>query len=170
VVAAGALAAYYLIGEHAVGSRDPVSLTCWSMFFAAVFWSIAQPWWSFDPGVLGRSVSLLGNAEDVTLPVWVLLIYIVVGGTMIPFSLSMLALRHLPATVVGAVAMLEPVLAGAVAWVWLRESLAPVQLVGSFVVICGIALAQTARGSAAPVEIDVPRPAEDRPQPAPTAG
>jgi drug/metabolite transporter (DMT)-like permease len=41
--------------------------------------------------------------------------------------------------------MLEPVVATVVAWAWLRETLSPVQLAGAAVVLCGIALAQTAR-------------------------
>jgi drug/metabolite transporter (DMT)-like permease len=151
-----ALAAYYLMGERGVGTRDPISLTCWSMFFAALFWAVLKPWWTFDPSLLTRELSLLGELDAVSLPTWVLVIYIVVGGTIVPFSLSVAALRHLPATTVGAVAMLEPVLAGGVAWVWLGESLSPVQLVGSGVVIAGIALAQVARMEPTVIDVDVP--------------
>jgi drug/metabolite transporter (DMT)-like permease len=43
------------------------------------------------------------------------------------------------------VGMLEPVLAGVVAWVWLGEALGAVQLTGGIVVLVGIVLAQTAR-------------------------
>lgn len=147
--AAVALATYFLMGERGVTSRDPISLTCWSVFFGAVFWSVAQPWWRFDPGTLSPAVSLGGPLDDVAVPVWALLVWIVVLGTIVPFSLSVGALTHLPATVVGIAAMAEPVLAAAVAWVWLGETLTPVQLVGGAVVIAGIALAQTARTSAA---------------------
>jgi drug/metabolite transporter (DMT)-like permease len=41
--------------------------------------------------------------------------------------------------------MLEPVLASAVAWAWLGESLGGVQLAGGVVVLAAILLAQTAR-------------------------
>jgi len=41
--------------------------------------------------------------------------------------------------------MLEPVLATTVAWAWLEQALAPVQLAGAAVVLAGILLAQTAR-------------------------
>ena len=41
--------------------------------------------------------------------------------------------------------MLEPVVATIVAWLWLRETLAPVQLAGAGVVLVAILLAQTAR-------------------------
>ncbi len=41
--------------------------------------------------------------------------------------------------------MLEPVVATIVAWGWLGESLAAVQLLGAAIVLLGIVLAQTAR-------------------------
>ena len=69
----------------------------------------------------------------------------VVLGTIVPFVLVLSGLHHLPATRVGMVGMLEPVLAGMVAWAWLSEALSPVQLVGGAVVLIGIVLAQTSR-------------------------
>jgi drug/metabolite transporter (DMT)-like permease len=41
--------------------------------------------------------------------------------------------------------MLEPVVAIAVAWAWLGESLHPLQMSGAGVTLAGIALAQTSR-------------------------
>ncbi len=49
----------------------------------------------------------------------------------------------LSATRVGIVAMLEPVVATAVAWAWLGESLAALQLLGGSLVLVAIGLAQT---------------------------
>ena len=69
----------------------------------------------------------------------------IVLGTIVPFALIVSALRHLPATRVGIVAMLEPVAAAVVAWAWLGESLNAAQLAGGAVVLAGIVLAQTAR-------------------------
>jgi drug/metabolite transporter (DMT)-like permease len=64
---------------------------------------------------------------------------------MATFGLVVSALRHVSATRVGIVAMLEPVAAAAVAWAWLGESLGTTQLVGGAIVLAGIVLAQTAR-------------------------
>ena len=64
---------------------------------------------------------------------------------MVPFALSIGALRHLPATTVGIIATFEPVAASVVAWVWLGESLDAAQLAGGAVVLAGIVLAQTSR-------------------------
>jgi drug/metabolite transporter (DMT)-like permease len=82
--------------------------------------------------------------------VWLLCLIIIVGGTIIPFALIIGSLAHLPATQVGVAAMTEPVVATIAAWAWLGESLAPAQILGGVVVLAGIALAQTARASAAP--------------------
>jgi drug/metabolite transporter (DMT)-like permease len=55
------------------------------------------------------------------------------------------ALKFLPATSAGIVGMVEPVIAGAVAWVVLGEALGTVQLAGAALVLAGVALAETAR-------------------------
>ena len=69
----------------------------------------------------------------------------IVLGTIIPFFLLVSALRHLSATRVGIVAMLEPVAGALVAWAWLSESLDGLQLAGAAVVLAAIVIAQTAR-------------------------
>jgi drug/metabolite transporter (DMT)-like permease len=145
LAAAVALAIYFLVGEHGVGSRDPLSLVCLAMLVAALFWAVLQPWWSFPFETLTESVSLLGNLEDVSLPVWLLALWMIVLGTIAPFALSIASLQHLPATIVGVAAMAEPPLAALAAFLWLDETLAAAQLAGGAVVLAGIGLAQTAR-------------------------
>jgi drug/metabolite transporter (DMT)-like permease len=140
-----AYATYVLLAEHVVGNRDPVSLLAWGFLFASVFWAVLDPWWSFPGGLLTRSTSLHGNLHAWHLPVWVLALLMIVVGTVLPFFLLISALRHLPATRVGIVAMLEPVVGAVVGWAWLSESLGGVQLVGAGVVLAAIGLAQTAR-------------------------
>jgi len=73
------------------------------------------------------------------------MLYIVVAGTMVTFLLVVAALRHISATRVGIVAMLEPVAASGVAFLWLGESLGVAQLAGGAIVLAAIVLAQTAR-------------------------
>jgi drug/metabolite transporter (DMT)-like permease len=142
LAAAVALAVYYLAGERLVVRRDPYSLVCLAIGAAAGFWAVVQPWWSFPFSTLGEVVALPGGTSA---PVWVLAGWTVVLGTIAPFVLSIGALRHLPATTVTIVATLEPVAAAFVAWVWLGETLAAVQIVGGLVVLAGIFLAEAAR-------------------------
>ena len=82
------------------------------------------PWWSFPAARVGAHVSLLGHLAGHHLPVWALMTWMIVLGTIVPFFLLVSALRHLPATRVAIIAMLEPVVATVVAWAWLGESLA----------------------------------------------
>jgi drug/metabolite transporter (DMT)-like permease len=146
LTAAICLATYYLMGERGAAGGDPVALTCWSFVAAAVFWAIAAPWWQFDTSVLAERVPVaLG---DLRVPLWGLVAWIVVLGAMLPFWLSIAALRHLSPTAAGLVATVEPVFASIIAWLWLGQVLTGWQILGGVVVLGGILLAQTARRSA----------------------
>jgi drug/metabolite transporter (DMT)-like permease len=138
-------AGYLLFAERAVGRRDPVSLLCYGFLFASAFWAVVQPWWTFPFDVPGRTVSLLGNLSHLHLPIWALMAWMVVLGTIVPFFLIVGSMRHITATRAGILAMVEPVVASVVAYGWLDERLGATQLVGGAVVLCGIGLAQTAR-------------------------
>ena len=138
-------ALYILLAERAVTRRDPVSLLALGFAFAALFWAVGQPWWTFPTGYLDDRVSLDGALVSATLPVWGLLIGVVLVGTIVPFLLLLAALRHLSATRAGVTAMFEPVAGALVAYALLGESLTGPQLVGGAIVLAGILLAQTAR-------------------------
>jgi drug/metabolite transporter (DMT)-like permease len=144
---AGALsyALYILVAEHAVATRDPISLSCYGFFFASLFWAVFQPWWSFPDGVIGRTTSLHGHLASVHLPVWALVAWLIVLGAIVPFALVVAALRHVSATRAGIASMLEPPAATLVAFLWLGESLGLFQLVGGGLVLGAIALAQSSR-------------------------
>ncbi len=143
--AAVAYAVYVLMAERAVGERDPASLLCYGFGFAALFWALVQPLWRFPAGRLDDDVSLLGRLSEWELPVWLLLLFVVFVGTMVTFLLVTAALRHVSATRVAIIAMLEPVAAGIVAFAWLGESFGALQLAGGGIVLAGIVLAQTSR-------------------------
>ena len=155
-LAAISLAAYFLIAERGVRRRDPISLSAWAFLVATIFWSLLAPWWSFPGRRVDDHVSLLGNLASTHVPLWLLMLWMVVLGAIVPFGLIVSALRHISATRAGITAMLEPVVAITVAWAWLGESLKPVQLSGAALTLLGIGLAQTAREKDALSEIDVP--------------
>lgn len=138
-------AVYVLSAERAIARRDPVSLVCYGFLLASIFWALVQPWTSFPFGLVDESISLLGRLDHVTLPVWLLMIWMVVLGTMLPFALLASSLRHIPASRAAITAMFEPVAATVFAFAWLGEALTEFQLVGAFVVLTAILLAQTAR-------------------------
>src|SRR6266516_5672706 len=138
-------AAYVLMAERAVRSRGSVSVLAWGFLVATLFWTIVVPWWGFPADTVAATTSLLGRLGGVHLPVAALAAWVIVIGTIVPFILIIGALRHVSATRVGIVAMLEPVTGTLVAWTWLGEALSAVQLAGAAVVLVGIAIAQTAR-------------------------
>ncbi|TFV86584.1 EamA family transporter [Blastococcus sp. CT_GayMR16] len=151
LIAALCLATYYLMGERGTVTRDPVALTCWSFVAAALFWAAAAPWWLFDAGVLGERVPV--SVGSLQVPLWMLVTWIVVLGAIVPFWLSISALRHLPPTAAGLVATIEPVFASIVAWLWLEQVLTGWQVAGGIVVLTGIVLAQTARATPVPTSL-----------------
>jgi len=145
LAAATALAIYFLLGERGLRERDALSMTCYAFGFATLFWSLLQPWWRFPFSRLGEQTALLGTLSEFAVPVWTLVIWLVVLGTIVPFVLVLGSMRHLPVTRVGILGMAEPVGASLVAYLWLAEALGPAQLLGGAVVLVGVVLAQTAR-------------------------
>ncbi|MGZ5417087.1 MAG: EamA family transporter [Nocardioides sp.] len=150
--AAVCFAAYFLIGEHGIGLVDPLRVILWSFLVATVALNLVSPITSFDTSLLDDQVSLLGRLEDIVVPVWSLLAWIIVLGTLLPFGVELLALRDLSATTVTMIAMLEPVGVSALGWVWFYEELSTVALVGGVAVVAGILLAQSARRAHVMVE------------------
>ena len=144
LLAACALAVYYLMGERLVGRRDPISVVVLrARLRLARLGRRRCPGGASRPTRCGVSVELPHGL--VTVPVGALALWGIVLGTIAPFSLSIAALKHLPATTVGIVATFEPVAAAVIAWVWLGEALVAVQIVGGVVVLAGILLAETSR-------------------------
>lgn len=145
--AAVALVVYYISGEKAVTSttapRDPVSLTMWGFAVAAVFWALAQPWWTFPWDALGAASAATGILASVPQPV--LLVYLIVLGTVVPFWLVLSSMRHLRASQASTIGMSEPVLASVFAWVLLGEVLLPAQILGGAIVLIGVYLAERSR-------------------------
>ena len=148
LIAAVTLTIYFLVGERQVSSTPPLVVAFWTMTFASAFWAIFGGWWTLNPDVLTRAVSLGGNLATVHLPLWALLAWNVLLGTFAPFVLSFNALKRLSATAAGVIAASEVIFAFLFAWAWLGEGLAVVQMLGALVVLIGVVLAQTARAGA----------------------
>jgi drug/metabolite transporter (DMT)-like permease len=137
LTAAALFAMFYLLGASAVARREALTLTFWGFAVAALAGLAIRPIWAFPFTVLG--------GDQRGWPVWSLALYLVVGGSIVAYGLVNAALAHLPPTSVGIIAMIEPVVASAVAWVVLDERLGAGQLIGGGLVLVGVALAETAR-------------------------
>jgi drug/metabolite transporter (DMT)-like permease len=145
--AAGLLCFYYVLGARGVVERDTVSLTWWAFGIAALAGLTVAV---FRGGTLFPAHVLAHHSHGI--PVWLLAIYLVLGGSIASYLLVAGALRHLPPTSVGIIGMIEPVIASGVAWVVLRERLSIFQLIGGVLVLIGVAVAETAR-TAGPGEL-----------------
>ena len=145
LAAAVCFATYFLVGEHGVAEIAPLRVVLWSFWVATVAMNVASPVWALPPGLLEGDTSLLGRLAGVVVPVALLVCWVVVPGTLVPFGVEIMALRHLPAATVTMVAMLEPIGVAALGWVWFGEELGLVAGVGCALVLVGIIAAQTGR-------------------------
>ena len=147
VAAMLALVVYYLSADAQIRrpfARDPISLTMWGMGAASLFWALVLPWWTYPWGSL-VGTTLVEGTGAVVWPIPLLVGYVVILGTVVPFSLVVLSMQHLRASQASVVGMTEPVIATAIAWLVLGEVLSPAQLIGAVIVLGGILLAERSR-------------------------
>ena len=140
-----ALAIYFLLGEKLIARRSTDTLTAWGLGFASLVWAILTPVWSFPTHIFGKQINLQGIFKNYSLPGWVLILWIILMGTILPYILVLSGLKQLSASTSSVIGMLEPVVAGGFAWWWLSEVLRPIQLIGGAIVIIGIILADRVR-------------------------
>jgi drug/metabolite transporter (DMT)-like permease len=143
LLAALSYALYILMAERLAGSRPAEATLCWGFGTAALFWAFAAPLWTFPVSRLGTSVSLGGRLHAIHLPLGLLVGWVVVMGTLIPFAMLVGALVALPATRITLLSTWEPVAGAIIAWAWLTERLAGPQLIGAGLVLAGILVAET---------------------------
>jgi len=145
--AAFALALFYVLGEHqrrGTQARDALSLTMWGMGGAALFWLLVPPWGFSKWGAYAElSEPLAGSGPQ--LPLWVLTLWMIVMGTVIPFALAMKSLAYVTAAQASTIGMTEPLIASIIAWIVLSEVLTPIQIAGGAIVLVGVYLAERSR-------------------------
>ena len=114
----------------------------WGMGAAALFWAIVQPWWGFPFGALRRLAAAVRGGAGPLVPVAGLATWMIVLGTVVPFSLVVVSMQHLRASQASAVGMTEPIFATAIAWLALGEAMEPVQLLGAGIVLGSVLVAE----------------------------
>ena len=140
-----ALAVYFLLADRLSQKRTSLSLMSWGIGVAAVFWALVLPWWNFPFEYLTNTYSLEGNLSNYNAPGWVLILWIIIVGTVIPYLLTVTGIRELSASTGSVIGMIEPLFAGAIAWWLLNEAFNTTQLIGCAVLLLGIYLADKAR-------------------------
>ena len=140
-----ALAAYFLMSEKIGSTRQPIAMLIFGMGFASIFWLVVLPPWTFPFEVFTMKMDLGGIAEGILVPGWIMMAAAAIIGTVIPYLCVLTGMRLLTASTSSVIGMLEPVLAGAFAWVWFGQSWDAIQLFGAVVVLFGIYLADRAK-------------------------
>ncbi len=139
--AAIALAVYFLMSETQGAKRSAQAMVVWGLGTAGLFWSIVLPIWNFPVAIYSTQINLQGIFSQYSLPGWVLLAYIITFGTMVPYLFVVGGVRRLSASTSSVIGMLEPVIAGIFAWIWLSQSWSTIQLIGGAIVLVGIYIA-----------------------------
>ncbi|RBM16347.1 EamA family transporter [Prauserella sp. PE36] len=131
-------AAYFLLGEHGVANHHPLGMVTWGMVIGAVAVCVVSPPWTLPASVLA-SPAELGPWRP---PVWALLLAVALVSTVLAYLAGISSLRHLPVAAASVLALVEPLVATAAAWLLLDEALTWVQLLGAAVLLGGALLVQ----------------------------
>ncbi len=149
---AGCSAVYFLLGEHSVAASDPVGITAWGLVIGAVAMSVLAPPWSLT-GLVGTRAAF-GPWHP---PLWQLLLAIAIVSTVVAYVAGMASLRHLPSSVVSVLSLIEPVVATALAWALLGQSLSAIQVAGGVVLLTGALIVQLTSRHPVTSEPAIPR-------------
>ena len=139
------LAAYFLMSERIGKTREPIATMIFGMGFASIFWLVVLPPWTFPFHVFTVQMDLGGIAKGTMLPGWLLIGAAAIFGTVVPYMLVLSGMKSLSASTSSVIGMLEPVIAGAFAWIWFGQSWDWIQLIGAAIVLVGIYLADRAK-------------------------
>jgi drug/metabolite transporter (DMT)-like permease len=145
LISAFAIAVYFLVGSSVGKTRSAQSITVWGLGMAGLTWAIVMPVWQFPFEVFTMDINLQGIFDGTFLPGWVLIAWIILMGTIVPYLFVVSGMLKLTPSTSSVIGMLEPVLAGVFAWIWLAQSWAPIQLGGAAIVLVGIYIADKAK-------------------------
>ena len=132
------LVVYFLMGRMLSTRFTGEAMAIWGFGVTALLFAIALPWWKFPTAIFTRSIDLNGKLAGHHLPGWSLILFVIFFGTVIPYTSVLIGVKHLSAQVTAIIGMLEPVLAGIWGWIFLRERLTTIELVGGAIVLIGI--------------------------------
>ena len=134
----------YLIGDRASARRDPVSLLMWAFTFSALFFAVLRSWTQFPIESLTAHVTPF-EGSSYNYPIWPFFTYMVLFGTVAPYILVINSMRHIGGAGASIMGITEPPIAAIAAWIVLGEALSIIQILGGFVILAGVYIAENAR-------------------------
>ncbi len=147
VGAAIALASYFIMSESQSTKRSAQAMVVWGLGIAGLFWSIFLPVWNFPVQIFTTEINLQGRFSDYSAPGWLLVAYVIIFGTIVPYLFVVGGVRRLSASTSSVIGMLEPLIGGVFAWIWLSQSWSAIQLFGGAIVLVGIYIADRAKAN-----------------------
>ena len=148
VGSAMSLAIYFLMSESQGEKRSAQATVVWGIGIAGLFWLIVLPIWNFPTQILTTQINLQGRFSEYSAPGWLLIAYIIIFGTLVPYLLVINGIRLISASKSSVIGMLEAVIGGAFAWIWLEQSWSAIQLLGGVIVLVGIYIADRTKANA----------------------
>lgn len=128
-LAAAAFATYSLLSEYGMRKYNPWTVLFYALLFAALIWNILHfPLEAF-----------LHSYSPVT---WWWIFFIGVLGTILPFGFYFEGINLIRSTPASITATLEPITAGFLSFIFLGETLGPLQIFGGVLVIVSILVMQ----------------------------
>ena len=130
---------YSIFGEKGMHRYHPWTVLFYAILFAALFWNCAGLVWDAAPGPFEAFRPSYSASS------WGLILYIAVLGTIVPFGLYFDGISLIRSTRASITATLEPISAAVVAYFFLGEALAPLQMLGGALVIAAVIILQLRR-------------------------
>jgi len=120
---------YTVYGKHGLRKYDSRTMMAYAFLSAALIWLIIRQPWEIAWTSYGLSM-------------WAFFFYLGAVATVLPFAFYLASLKHLEASRTSLTSILEPVVAAAAAWLWLGQTLSPLQMAGGVAVLIGVLLLQ----------------------------
>lgn len=139
LASAVAMSFYTIYGAKRVGRLSPWALLCYGLGTGFLFWLLV------DAGLwaAGRPPFSLAPLADGSL--WLFFGYIATLATIVPFGLYLSGLRWITPTHATLTGMLEPVMGGVFAYLFLGEKMQGVQIAGGGLIVLAVILLQVLR-------------------------
>jgi drug/metabolite transporter (DMT)-like permease len=132
ILSAFCFAAYTLVGEKGMHRYSPWTVIFYSFLFATLTWHTLYPPFQYIK-------------SDFSAVQWGWVIYVSIVGTVLPFGLFLVGVNYVRSTRASITATLEPISAGLFAYLFLGESLQPLQIAGGAMVVAAIVVLQLKR-------------------------
>jgi drug/metabolite transporter (DMT)-like permease len=129
LLSAIAFAWYSVQGEYGMRRYGPWTVLFYAMLFGALTWNLFHP-------------PLEAFTHAYTPVEWAWILYIALLGTLVPFGLYFEGISRIRSTRASVTATIEPITAGILSYIFLREIMEPLQVLGGILVIASIILLQ----------------------------